>query len=310
MEHQIESKNIVYTPSENKLLSAGKSSPILNDISFTVDEGSILGIVGESGSGKTTLIKLIAGILKPTSGTIKYSFPKNHSNGIQQIQILFQNSEEIINPLRRIKGLLDDITKSSSEQDSIINFLDIPQEMLQKKGYQLSGGERQRAALARILLAKPKVLIVDEPFSAQDPESKKNFVNLFKKLNDELGITILCVTHEIDMLENFAKQLLVIFGGKIMEIGTSENILFRPKNPYTKFLSEAGKYELTENDFISNNIDLKNRFGCPYVNRCKYKLEECGTSVKRVEITDRIVYCNNPLNSYSGAGTKGSITLK
>ncbi|GBD90965.1 putative D,D-dipeptide transport ATP-binding protein DdpF [bacterium BMS3Abin04] len=310
MKPQIELKDIAYVPSEDKLLSKGKNFTILSNISFAVAESSILGIVGESGSGKTTLIKLITGILGPTSGTIEYSFPLNRSNGVQQIQILFQNSEQIINPLRKVKSLLDDITKDASEQNFILDFLEIPQEMLQKKGYQLSGGERQRAALARILLAKPKVLIVDEPFSAQDPESKQNFVKLFQKLNKEFNITILCVIHEIDILEDFTEQLLVLFGGKVMEIGASRNIFAKPVNPYTKFLLEAGNYELTENDFSGSNIRLNNSSGCPYFDRCKNKLEECEISVKKMELTGRIVYCNNPLNNYPGEGTDGSLTLK
>ena len=99
-------------------------------------------------------------------------------------------------------------------------------------------------------------------------------------------------------------------GTFIMEIGASRNIFAKPVNPYTKFLLEAGNYELTENDFSGSNIRLNNSSGCPYFDRCKNKLEECEISVKKMELTGRIVYCNNPLNNYPGEGTDGSLTLK
>jgi peptide/nickel transport system ATP-binding protein len=176
----LEIKNLNYSISRKNFWGKEKRIPILKNISFEMNRGEILGIAGESGSGKTTLAKIIAGIIKADDGSLKLNSTENFSNSrISPVQILFQNNGEILNPFRRIFDIVKEtyLIRSGEDKnlleniDKIFNSVQLRPELQNKKGFQLSGGEQQRAALARILAAKPELLILDEPFSAQDPKS-------------------------------------------------------------------------------------------------------------------------------------------
>ena len=175
---------------ENISYFIDKGKPILNNISFELNKGEILGIAGESGSGKTTLGKIIAGLITPSGGKIIFNKPAGwEKTKVSPIQILFQNNGEILNPFRRIDSVVKEALKlrhegntdTNEEANKIFLSLDLQENLQRRKGYELSGGEQQRGALARLLAVKPLLLILDEPFSAQDPDSQYNFLNLFQK---------------------------------------------------------------------------------------------------------------------------------
>ena len=157
----IEVKNVSYSVGNERDYSL-----ILNDISFDLNKNQTLGIAGESGSGKTTLAKLIAGILFPTNGEIRYNFDtKFKNNKTKPVQILFQNNGEIINPFRKINDIVDEAINITSgkenlkdKRESIFNSLNFEKKLWDRKGFELSGGEQQRAALARLLAIKPELL--------------------------------------------------------------------------------------------------------------------------------------------------------
>ena len=201
MNNILKAKNIFYSvPLKNE------EKIILKDISFELEKNSVLGISGESGSGKTTLAKILAGIIKQTSGKIDYYFSRDF-NKVSPVQILFQNTGEIINPLREVKDILNESLSianknkiETTQLDTILDAVKLSKSLLDRKGYELSGGEQQRAALARILAVKPELLILDEPFSAQDYESQENFLNLFLDLKKNLDITMICVAHNLPLL--------------------------------------------------------------------------------------------------------------
>ncbi len=294
MNSLISIENISYAVEENKLFTSGKKKSILNKISFKINEGTIFGITGESGSGKTTLIKLLANIYKPVNGEISYSFPQS-KNGRNNVQVLFQNSEDLINPVRKIKNQLHDIEDNPLRISEVFDVLSLNEGLLERRGLELSGGERQRIALAKLLLVQPKVLVCDEPFSAQDPASKLNFVELFKKINRQLNITIICVSHEIDILKLFVTDLLVLYDGQIAEVGNSKQIFEKPLHPYTDFLLRAVEYNLSEKDLLFPNSFQNVNYKCPFYPECNVKLEKCKTSIDKVDLGNRTVYCNNPL---------------
>lgn len=234
----IEFENISYTINDKNILS---------EISFVVNKGDIFGLIGESGAGKTTIAKIIAGVLLPTSGIIKLS-----NIGLSDIQILFQNSFEIINPNRKVKNILNDVLNFKDSKLDVADFLKmvgLTNTILEKHAYQLSGGERQRIALAKLLIISPKVLILDEPFSAQDSDSQIELVSLFKRLNTDLDITIFCVSHDLNIMSHFPNKLAVIKDGVIVEQGERKDVVLNPKADYTKFLFEASKYHLSILDF-------------------------------------------------------------
>jgi len=228
---------------------------ILKNISFELERNSVLGISGESGSGKTTLAKILAGILKQTGGKINFYFERNFKK-VSPVQILFQNSGEIINPLRDVGEILNESLKigtksngGTTQLNSILDTVKLPKHLLERKGYELSGGEQQRVALARILAVKPELLILDEPFSAQDYESQENFLNLFLDLKKNFNITMICVAHNLRLLRKLSDEVMIMYNGEIVEKNKSQGLFENPQHKYTKFLLKADTYDLKYKEF-------------------------------------------------------------
>lgn len=240
-----------------------ESKEILNDVSFAINKGEVIGIAGESGSGKTTLAKILTGITRQTSGSI--AFNGKAKKRISPIQILFQNTGEIINPFRHVNAMVSDVIKTrmreqgiaptkeniTAEMKKIFTEVNLEEHLWYRKGKELSGGEQQRVALARILASEPELMILDEPFSAQDPDSQQRFLSLFKKINLELGVTMICISHDVKLLKELCSRIIIIYNGKIVEEADSEELLTNPKHPYTQFLIKAESYNLSYDDFIS-----------------------------------------------------------
>ena len=257
-EELIQLKNVSYSVEDEKLaLSKGMTVDILFDISFIVNEKEVLGICGESGGGKSTLAKLFAGIIKPTKGELTLSDKLSaNNNNPKAIQILFQNNSNLINPYRKVGDVIDEAIKLSSANNNniaerkakLFETLNINKDLTERRGYELSGGERQRVALARLLAVKPKVLILDEPFSAQDVTSQLNFVEVLKRLNEEFGVTMICISHDLKILRKFTHKVIVLQNGRIVEIADTSKIFASPEHPYTKFLLSAEEFSLTEEE--------------------------------------------------------------
>ena len=227
---------------------------ILKNVSFEVEAGEILGICGESGGGKSTLAKVISGLIKPDNGRIildsKFEKEKRRSS---PIQILFQNHGEVLNPFRKVISVIDealmingvDKNNLENERDAVLASVGFPKELYNRRGFELSGGEQQRAALARLLATKPVLLILDEPFSAQDIESQLKLVKLFKQLNKEFNLTMICISHDLRILRNLAGRVIILKDGEIVESGLTKEVFNNPQKDYTKFLLSAESLDLT-----------------------------------------------------------------
>ena len=260
----LEIKNLSYSITDKNILGSTNAVHILRNISFDLNKGEILGIAGESGSGKTTLGKIITGIINNYEGRIKITQSEElNKTKTSTVQILFQNNGEILNPFRKISDIVSEtiITRNGNKDniddklEKIFTSVNFPVELRNKKGFQLSGGEQQRAALARILAARPSLIILDEPFSAQDPESQLNLVELFKKINSEFNISMICIAHNLGILRKLCNKILIMYKGEVVEQGNCNEIFASPKHAYTKYLLRAEKYSLSYDElkFIPEN---------------------------------------------------------
>lgn len=221
--------------------------PVLHDISFELAAGTKLGIAGESGSGKTTLAKIITELIAPGSGkiTISSGAPKKH-----KVLMLFQNNGELIHPFRKAGDILSEAVQMSGESkrgiqermSSIISLVGINPALLERKGCHLSGGEQQRVALARLLAFDPEILIVDEPFSSQDPGSAENFTVVLNEVVEKKKLTLICISHDLRLLSRFADEIMILHQGSIVERAPAEVIMTKPSHPYTQFLVNASSY--------------------------------------------------------------------
>lgn len=253
-------KNISFEVDKKNSLFGFLSVEILKNISFEVERGKVLGISGQSGSGKSTIAKILTGVIAQTSGKIEKYFKKDWSNSSPKpVQILFQNDGELINPFRKVKDVLNEafelkfkMNKNYSvEIDNIFSHFNLNPQLKERKGSQLSGGEKQRIALARIIIAEPEILILDEPFSSQDVESQLSILNLINRLKEELNLTIICISHDLNILKHFSNSILIMYNGKIVESGTTKDLIDNPSNEYTKFLLNAQSLNLTEAEIQS-----------------------------------------------------------
>jgi peptide/nickel transport system ATP-binding protein len=227
---------------------------ILKNVSFEVGQGEIIGICGESGGGKSTLAKVIAGIIKPDSGKITLnSDTASRKRRSSPIQILFQNHGEVLNPFRKVQTIIDEALKISGseeikitkERENVLSSVGFPKELYNRRGFELSEGEQQRAALARLLATKPVLLILDEPFSAQDVESQLKLVKLFKRLNKEFNLTMICISHDLRILRSLVGRVIILKDGEIVESGLTKEVFNNPQKDYTKFLLSAEALNLT-----------------------------------------------------------------
>lgn len=225
-------------------------------VSLTVKEGETLAIVGESGSGKTTLAKGILSLIKPTSGEVillhenlaKLS-QKQLRKKREEFQIIFQDPLSAMDPRCRIKEIIEEgmlalkIGSDQIERDERIHFLlqevGLLPEHLKRYPHQLSGGQRQRVCIARALAVGPRLLVCDEPTSSLDVSVQAQIIDLFIRLQEELEITYLFITHNIALVRAMAHRVAVMKGGKIVEYGTVEQVLNNPQHVYTKALLAA-----------------------------------------------------------------------
>jgi len=259
-------KNISYSVNDETISSEKKSKLILNNISFELERGNTLGISGQSGSGKTTLAKILAGIYLPSSGKIETKFVKDWSKSLPKpIQILFQNDGSLINPYRTVKDVINEayelkLNKKNNYTDEvkkIFTHFNLSHQLIDRKGYQLSGGEQQRIALARITIVEPEILILDEPFSSQDVEAQLDILNIINQLKADLGLTVICISHDLNILKKISDHIIITYNGAVVESANNAEIFSNPQNDYTKFLLRAQLLNLSYQEIESfhNNYE-------------------------------------------------------
>lgn len=239
-----------------KVFGIGRTKTLAVDhIDFDFRQGEIISIVGESGSGKTTLAKMLLGLINPTEGEVYFLGEKrdisSHKKKMEywkNIQAIFQDPYSSYNIFQKIDGVLLDCinmrggknlpkeekVKLMTEACSFVNLKF--EELTNKYPFELSGGQMQRLMIARIFLLKPKILLADEPTSMIDACSRATILDMLLKLRDETGMTLIFITHDIGLAYYVSNGVYIMEHGKIVEYGTADDIILRPKQVYTKRL--------------------------------------------------------------------------
>ncbi|ACB09958.1 MAG TPA: ABC transporter ATP-binding protein [Thermotoga sp.] len=290
-------KNLTKVYSIGSLLFRSKITAV-DGVSFSLKRAEIFTLAGESGCGKSTTAKMILGFEEPTSGDIIFEgnsiqwWKKRKKDFLRKVQAVFQNPFESFNPLLTVDDIFFEtvmnygLANSRNEAEKLID------EKLQLVGlkfedingrYQseLSGGQLQRASIARSLLSNPSLLIADEPVSMVDASLRMSIVNLFAKLRDQLGVSVIYITHDLATAYYVSDRIAIMFRGNIVETGPVDKVLIDPKHPYTQLLCESipdpdpekkWSREITVSD---TEYEEYLKEGCRFAGRCPYVKEIC-----------------------------------
>lgn len=227
----------------------------VKNVSFNVKSREFISLVGESGSGKTTTAKMILKIIKPTSGTILFEGKniadiktlKEHREYWSKVHGIFQDPYASYNPFHKVDRVLNQVftlmKESNFDKKSIIKeaLREVglrPEEILGKYPHELSGGQRQRIMIARCYILKPKLILADEPVSMIDASTRAGVLQLFSKLRNEYGTSVIFITHDLGLAYYVSDEILIMYKGSIVESGSPSEIMDNPKFWYTKRLME------------------------------------------------------------------------
>jgi len=268
----------------------------VDDVSFTVGEGEVVGLVGESGCGKSTIGRMVAGILQPTKGSIQYrgedllSLPKAKQRSVSlKSQMIFQDPFASLNPRMRVKDIIGEApvahkiinpAELDDYLDEVMTLCGLEPGFKRRYAHQFSGGQRQRIGIARALAVKPDFLICDEAVAALDVSIQAQILNLFMKLREELGLTYLLISHDLGVVEHLSDRVVIMYLGRLVEVASAEDLFREPNHPYTKaLLEEVPRIESRGRTFapvkgeIPSPIDPPS--GCYFHPRCPHATERC-----------------------------------
>lgn len=220
----------------------GTYHEVLHDVTFDVRHGEILGLVGESGTGKSTLSRAILGMIKPDQGSITHY--------TKRPQMIFQDPYSSLNPAYTVGWIMEEPLRIYGKYDAperkrrvreMLSRVELPEEVLTARPAELSGGQRQRVSIATALIQRPRFLIADEPVSALDVTIQAQILKLLKNLRDELDLSYLFISHDLNVVYQLCDRVLVMKQGRIVEQGTVSEIFDHPKEDYTKQLLAAAE---------------------------------------------------------------------
>jgi oligopeptide/dipeptide ABC transporter ATP-binding protein len=238
-------------------VGGGRQLHAVDDVSLSIAPGESLGLVGESGCGKSTLVRLVARLLDVTDGRISFAgddlatIPARRFAKVPQraaIQMVFQDPTDSLNPrftareaIREPLTLLTKLKRSEADGrvDEVATQVGLPMALLSRFPHQLSGGQKARVGIARALAVKPKLLILDEPTAALDVSVQAVVLQLLEQLKRELGLSVLFVSHDLNVVRLLTDRVAVMYLGKLVEVGPSEHVFRSPKHPYTQSLVSA-----------------------------------------------------------------------
>lgn len=271
----------------------------VEEVSFTLDKGQVLGVVGESGSGKSTIGRLALRLLTPTAGTVSYAgqdlgalAPQDLRRFRRHMQMIFQDpfaslnprmtiGDALIEPIRLHRGL--NKAKALEEVGLLLEKVGLTREHLKRYPRAFSGGQRQRVAIARALASNPSFIVADEPVSALDVSIQAEVLNLLQGLQRDLSLTMMFISHDLSVVEVISDRVMVLYLGRVMELAENSALFGRTAHPYTAALMHAAPGARPRGDRIVLSGEIPSPSappsGCVFRTRCPFVLPDCAKAV-------------------------------
>ena len=297
------SNPLVEVRSLGKVFGEGKQRVnAVKEVSFSVAKGETLGLVGESGSGKSTIGRVMLRLIEATSGQVLYrgeDVGRATSGRMRELrrklQIIFQDPYASLNPRMRVGDILGEALRvhglapgaraQASRVAELLDLVGLRPEHANRYPHEFSGGQRQRIGVARALAVEPEFIVADEPLSALDVSIQSQIVNLLCDLKERLGLTLLFISHDLDVVEFLCDRVIVLYLGRVMEIAPTASLFHQPLHPYTHALLAAAPKPDPRR--FTQHLPLKGEMpspvnppsGCVFRTRCPYALEACAATI-------------------------------
>jgi oligopeptide/dipeptide ABC transporter ATP-binding protein len=313
---EVEDLVVTYRARRRAARDGSRAVIALDGVSLQVYAGETLGVVGESGSGKSTLARAVVGLVRPTSGDVRFAgrslataTPRQLLDVRRQVQMVFQDPYGSVNPRFTVGEVIAEPLEnyhrdwsSAQGQRRVAELLDrvrLPAELATRSVGGLSGGQLQRVGIARALALEPRLVVADEPVSALDVSIQASVLNLMADLKTTEQISYLFITHNLAVAQYIADRVAVVYGGRVMELGTSGEVIGEPLHPYTKELLRAvpGLRDMgvKGHERGASAAPPVMGTGCPYRSRCPMATEVCSTTTPPLEVkrASRRVACHH-----------------
>ncbi|RVB71703.1 MULTISPECIES: ABC transporter ATP-binding protein [unclassified Mesorhizobium] len=282
-----------------KALATGTKAPFIDavcGVSFQIRKGETLALVGESGSGKSTIARTIIGLQPALSGSIRFGAQEligltatERMPYLRRMAMMFQDPVGSLSPRLTVQSLLAEPFRihgvsnrdGGAEAERLLRMVGLPADVGRRYPHQLSGGQARRVGVARALALNPELIIADEPTAGLDVSVQGEVLNLLARLQDELGIAILIITHNLNVVRHMADRMAIMYLGRVVETGSTQHIFDYPRHPYTQALLSANP--VPDPDAVLNRIEIKGEVpsmlrrpsGCEFHTRCQYAQEIC-----------------------------------
>jgi len=299
----MEDKKVLFEVKDLKMYfpaRGGKTVKAVDGVSFNIYEGETFGVVGESGCGKTTVGRTLLGVYRATAGDIIYkgknvrdfngddkmSFSKN-------CQMIFQDPAACLDPRMSIGTIVSEglnvhyksMTREQKEErvNQVLSYVGLTSDYASRFAHELSGGQRQRIGIARALAIEPSFIVCDEPIAALDVSIQAQVVNLLTRLQKELGLTYMFISHDLSMVRHISDRIAVMYLGSLVELGDNKSIYGHPVHPYTQALFSAIPEPDPYHSWLKNRVHLQGEIpspinapaGCKFCTRCPKATDRC-----------------------------------